>query len=399
MLQLTPEQKKVAAAIMDYVLHKPGLPYLAVAGYAGTGKTTVMGYTGAALVRELPNLRIAYCAPTGKAASVLSQKLRDFGAFSARCTVNTVHGLIYNPYDDNGRISFNKKPCLESDLIVVDESSMLTREMARDILSFELPVVFIGDSGQLPPVGDSIFAPLVDTDHKLATVHRQALENPIIYVATKVREGEDIPDGPIGQTFLRLPMKHPERKKLVDMFIAKITDPETMILCGTNRTRTSLNTTVRAARNLKNRLPQKGEKLVCMKNAKDYRIFNGQILYAASDAVEIPDTNCFRAKLEGYGQVFTFYGGSLNTAPGNIFMKMDGDREKIREALGDDSSQKAPLVFDFGYACSVHKAQGSEWDNVLLFDETMASQSREDHVRWLYTGITRSRSKLCILHY
>lgn len=398
MLTLTPEQNRIAEAIIDFALDESEGSYLAVAGYAGTGKTTVMGHAGAKIIRERPSARIAYCAPTGKAASVLKEKLKMFGAFGKNCEVNTIHGLIYIPYNDkDGKLLFDLKPSIECDLIVVDEASMVTQETASDILSFGIPVIFIGDSGQLPPVGDTIFMPLVETSLKLTEVHRQALENPIIHAATKVREGEEIPKNLMGEKFYRGPYRGPHRKTILDMFIAKINDPEVMILCGRNKTRTNLNHIVRDSLGIKAPLPQSGEKLVCMKNAKELGIFNGQIMYAASNAKEVPDTNCFQAKLDGYGQEFIFYEGSLHTPPSNIFVKMDQDRDLIK-AAPFHPSQRGPLVFDFGYACSVHKAQGSEWDNVLLIDERMGKQSEDDHRRWLYTGITRARSKLCILH-
>lgn len=399
MIELTNEQNDIAGAIIDYALgNYDSVPYIAVSGYAGTGKTTVMGAASSQILRLHPNYRIAYCAPTGKAASVLKQKLKDFNGYGPKCTVDTVHGLIYVPVDLNSKkLVFVKKDMLDCDLIIVDEASMVTTEMKNDILSFNIPTIFIGDSGQLPPVGDTIFEPLVRTDLRLNTVHRQALENPIIYVATKVREGEEVPDGAIGKDFIKASRSSSTRKKLIDMFVNKIKDPETMILCGKNITRARLNLSIRDSLGIRTALPQKGEKLVCMRNAKDLGIFNGQTRFATSDAEEIPETNCFKAKIEGFPCKFTFYAGSLNTAPQDIFLKMDEDRDLLR-SVELHHLQKSPLVFDFGYACSVHKAQGSEWNNVLLFDELMGNQSKEDHIRWLYTGITRAREKLCILH-
>ena len=65
------------------------------------------------------------------------------------------------------------------------------------------------------------------------------------------------------------------------------------------------------------------------------------------------------------------------------------------EVLGDPPKRKKYDEFDFGYVLTVHKAQGSQWDDVVLFDESFAfAESRE---RWLYTGVTRAAKRLTLV--
>lgn len=372
-------------------------PYIAVAGYAGTGKTTVMGYAGAKMIENNPNISIAWCAPTGKAASVLKSKLEDFGALNTASEVNTVHGHIYrlSKAGRRGDLVFNKKSgeVFAYDLVVVDEASMITRTMFSDLLSFGKKLIFIGDSGQLPPVGDVAFAPLISTDLVLKTVHRQALQNPITAMATEVRNGGFIPYGSRGAEFCKIHKQSPAFQQIFRQFADKIKDGETMILCGRNNTRIQLNRTLRAMLGFHGSLPQSGEKLVCLKNRRDADLFNGQIVDVAESGQFMDNKSCYVVGLDN-GKAVMAYAGALNTPPGPALRgKMADDHDDIRECCDDDE----PYLFDFGYACSVHKAQGSEWRNVLLYDERNRHMDDTDYARWLYTGITRARNRLCIL--
>ncbi len=395
-LQLTSEQNEIASAMCDYA--RTGTDsYIAVAGYAGTGKTTVMGYAGAKMIQDNPEMSIAWCAPTGKAASVLKSKLEDFGALNDLSEVNTIHGHIYrlSKAGRGGDLLFHKKSgeVFAYDLVVVDEASMITRTMFQDLLSFGKKLIFIGDSGQLPPVGDVAFAPLINTDLVLKTVHRQALKNPITAMATEVRNGGTIPYGCRGTEFCKIKRQSSVFQKIFRQFVDKICEGETMILCGLNNTRIQLNRTLRAMLGFRGSLPLSGEKLVCLKNRKDVDLFNGQIVDVSESGQYLDNKSCYVVGLENGGAVLA-YSGALNTPPGPALReKMADDYENIRECCADEE----PFLFDFGYACSVHKAQGSEWSNVLLYDERNRHMDDIDYARWLYTGITRARNKLCIL--
>ena len=110
-VHLTNEQKNIADAFIDYAIGNKYGPYIAIAGYAGTGKTTVIGYVAAKLLAINRDFSIAYCAPTGKAASVMKKKLQHFGGIGSRTIVSTIHGLIYDLVEerDDGKLVFGKR--------------------------------------------------------------------------------------------------------------------------------------------------------------------------------------------------------------------------------------------------------------------------------------------------
>lgn len=399
MLKLTDEQQHISDAIMEFIFCPPSSQYMAVAGYAGTGKTTVMGYTAASILKGWPDIATAYCAPTGKAASVLKRKLTEFGALNTKSMVNTVHGHIYRLLA-KGQEKFiweKKGDAKKYDIFVVDEASMVTQKMFRDLLSFKKPIIFIGDPGQLPPVGDVEFKPLIDTEYVLQTVHRQALKNPIISVATEIRNGHDIPFGKQGNTFIKVHRGEPDTTKIIHMYINKILESDTMILCGTNHTRVALNTSVRNVLGYCNTLPHVGEHLICLKNIRELGMFNGQIFTVSKSYGYCDNDSCYRIRLNNINEDIIAYTHALNSYSGTTLgQNIAEDIKDINENL-KYSTQDEPYLFFFGYACSVHKSQGSEWDNVLLYDERMRYMDDSEYARWLYTGVTRAKNKLCII--
>lgn len=183
-IRLTDSQLVIHDALVDFALHLGDRWYIAMAGYAGTGKTTVISKAAQRILDEDPEKRILFCAPTGKAAQVMKSKL----AFLRHgCTVGTIHSAIYtiDTTKKNGpreELVFKKKSqkVLPYDLIIVDEASMLTEKVFNDCLSYSIPVIFVGDPGQLPPVEGKPVDILHTTPFVLTEVMRQALENPIV---------------------------------------------------------------------------------------------------------------------------------------------------------------------------------------------------------------------------
>ena len=398
---LTPQQRKVSDALTLFALKGgAGQKYMAVSGYAGTGKTTVLGMTAARCLREKPRMAVAWCSPTGKAAQALRDRLQTFGGLNEHSTVGTVHSLIYRLSGrKNGRPQWARKSePLPFDLVVIDEASMVTRGMFRDILAYGVPVVFVGDSGQLPPVGDDgVFAPLETTEHRLTEVHRQALENPIVRWATEVRNGGSVPLYS-ERTFARLKRGSSVAQSVTRRFLERGRDSGCMVLCGRNRTRVTLNRTARSTLGFSGPLPQSGERMICLENMRIFSIYNGQLFTVEKDSENFQGSAkiCYTLYLEGQ-LAFTAYTGALMARDGEeLRRRLAEDAPYLNDALRD-GGQERPALFDFGYACSVHKAQGSEWDNVLLFDERMGNAGEDAYRRWLYTGMTRAREKLCIV--
>lgn len=336
-------------------------------GYAGTGKTTLARH-----LAEYVDGDVLFGAFTGKAAHVLRQKGCD-GA-------STIHSLIYRPtaLDDedteNEGPQFTIRrdaPAADAALIIIDECSMVDEELGRDLLSFGTPVLVLGDPAQLPPVKGGGFFTDAEPDIMLTEVHRQAADNPIIQLSMQVRDGEIPPVGDYGAA------KVIEKRALDPNAVTEADQ----ILVGTNRTRHRYNQRLRQILGFDGDEPWVGERLVCLRNNKDKGLLNGGLWTVKSRQGRK------RGKLR------------LTLAP------EDGGRNARVAVLPEFFTGEAANLpwpkrrnsdeFDFGYALTVHKAQGSQWDDVILFDESYAF--REDRLKWLYTGVTRAAETLTIV--
>lgn len=190
-MQLTPDQAQVFEAIKAFAVGD-GPALATLSGYAGTGKTTIVGE----LVRALESVRMAVSAPTNKAVTVLREKTGESHAEFA--TIHSLLGLRLKETPDGQQTC---EPEGEASLhgyqvAIVDECSMLDENLFASILSRrgQCRVLFVGDPAQLAPVAarrgelSPTFGPLVKAHHALTEVVRQARENPIIRIATMARE-------------------------------------------------------------------------------------------------------------------------------------------------------------------------------------------------------------------
>lgn len=336
-------------------------------GYAGTGKTTLAKHL-AATCKGL----VLYACFTGKAALVLASK----GCRPA----STIHSLIYRAHQDpltgEFRFKLNRDSTLAgAEVLIVDEVSMVNDELARDLLAFGVPVLVLGDPAQLPPVkGEGYFID-AEPDILLTEVHRQAADNPIISLSMQVRQGHDLVAGDYGQA------KVVERDDLTDEMLLAADQ----VLCGINRTRHRLNRRLRELRGLRGvdevTHPTVGDRLVCLRNNREKGLLNGSLWTVATARAN--------------GSVLSLRLDSIDE-PGRVVDVMV--REEFFDGSEESIAWRTRLQFDeftFAQALTVHKAQGSEWDNVLLLDESMSF--RENSGRWLYTGITRASGTLTVV--
>jgi ATP-dependent exoDNAse (exonuclease V) alpha subunit len=242
--------------------------------------------------------------------------------------------------------------------VLLDESSMIGDDIGRDLLATGAKVIACGDPGQLPPVREQQFFRRADVT--LIEIHRQALESSILRQAHAVRSGGSYAaDGPCIRV---APDGTDDDLRDVDV-----------VLCWTNRTRDHMNAKCRRVRGYWQLTPQVGEPVVCLKNASQYGIFNGATYtllqpFLEADTSIVLDVDSVAMEIPRV----TFRG--------------------IPSALGNDV--EATTAFDFGYAMTVHKAQGSEWDSVVLVDEYRRYEQRKE---WLYTGITRAAERILIV--
>jgi len=364
-------------------------PYLTLGGYAGTGKTTLLAYLRKALNSHDDELKVAFCAYTGKAARVLADTLRSHHVARRRDTVSTIHSLIYTAVEvPGGGIAWERKDSLDCGLIIVDEASMVDEPIWRDLLSFGVPILAVGDHGQLPPIGSS-FNLMANPNLRLERVFRQVEASPIIEVATLARTSGIIPVRDYGGGVRKLDRSESETGQLVDELLESW-KPELLVLCGYNRTRVNLNQAIRAAQGFEFPPPSGGDRVVCLRNDRFHKLYNGmtgtiQTIYPAEDD---PDGRWYWAEIDLDGEDRQFVGHVLREQFGSLESQKDVPK-------APDGTTGA--LFDFGYALTVHKAQGSQAERVLLFEERFPKMTDDDWRRWLYTAVTRAQHELTIV--
>ncbi|MBA5777216.1 AAA family ATPase [Stappia sp. F7233] len=340
-------------------------------GYAGTGKTTLARHLAEGLDGS-----VAFGAFTGKAAHVLRQK---------GCTdASTIHAMIYRPRgrkdddeDEEGGPTFSlnrESVAAKSDLIVIDECSMVDEDLGRDLLSFGKPVLVLGDPAQLPPVKGGGFFTEAEPDVMLTEVHRQARDNPIVRMSMTIREGGSLDYGDFGESRVI-------SRRDIDADTILSSD---QVLVGTNRTRRLYNGRIRELKGFTTPMPAVGDKLVCLRNDKTKGLLNGGLWTVKR--LRPPKGNTLRFDVMPEEDTGSKAAVQVKVLPA---MFEDG-AEEISYAIRRRSDE-----FDYGYALTVHKAQGSQWDKVVLFDESYAF--REHRERWLYTAVTRAAESLIVV--
>ena len=194
MPQFSPHQDAALNAVATWLKDKPGSngtpPVFRLFGYAGTGKTTLARH-----LAEHADGEVKFAAFTGKAASVMRGK----GCQGA----STIHSLIYRARESGEEIPsfdlWDEAPASKAELIVIDECSMVDAELGRDLLSFGVPLLVLGDPAQLPPIQGGGFFTEAEPDAMLTEVHRQAADNPIIRLSMDIRAGEYLEPGRYGE--------------------------------------------------------------------------------------------------------------------------------------------------------------------------------------------------------
>jgi len=374
-----------------------------LSGYAGTGKTVLLTHCVKEALKLDDTATASFVTPTGKAATVLIKN----GIYAC-----TLHRLIYQSQtveqkvEVNGKVItiekliFKRREHIDKaiKLIVVDEASMVSDEVLKDVLNFGVKVLLCGDGAQLPPVeGFNSF--LKQPDYTLTAIIRQQEDNPIIKLSAFAREGKPIPFGSYSKRALvtyRQRFKGETRNGILTRC--------DQIICGLNRTRAKINAEVREISG-RDGLPQDGEKLICTFNnweqyidkEQRFNLVNGIIGTAISPFYDkaqhmgfmqfkpdFLDPACPDALPFDTG---IFENGEYRYKHGDAFGKFDEN--------GDPTGVFTLNRFEFGYCISCHKAQGSEFNNVLVFDESFAF--KEDRCRWLYTAITRAKENLILV--
>lgn len=364
--------------------------YTVIAGYAGVGKSTLVKYIISAL--DVDENDVVYCAYTGKACTVLQNK--------GNRNVSTLHRLLWEWRPMSNGKFFRKRKEIVEKIVVVDEVSMVNREIITELLSRNnIYILFLGDPGQLPPIDKDSAHDLLDKPHIfLDEVMRQAAESEIIRLTMDIRAGKPL-----------------QLYKCKEVMVLDKSELNTgmltwadQVLCATNQTRAQLNKQMRELAG-RGEMPENGDKVICIQNhwhelsENENPLVNGTIGFLNN----IYDT---------WIQYPSFYdnlkvdvlGCDLITETNDKF-SLDIDKQmliteqptypsnlKYKIAKNKNFAETIPYEFLYGYAITCHKAQGSEWDKVLVIEEKFPF-SKEEHIRWLYTAATRAVEKLVII--
>ncbi len=375
-LELTEEQQSAVRAAEAWWRSPLPAPIFCIAGYAGTGKTTVVRH----VIDELgvPEHKVAFLSFTGKAALVMRRK---------GLQAQTIHSLIYAPVSgEDEKVEFGLRELLEVDyrLFVVDEVSMVSEVLLRDLMTFEVPILALGDPAQLPPVEGGSCRVLDRPDAFLRQIHRQAAGNPILWASRLARDGEPIPLGDHGEALQVI------RPRDVYASAVDLAAFDQVIVC-TNKTRKWFNETFRRRRDFEGALPVAGDRLISLRNVR-------KIWSSSSNTPLVNGLQCVAAAAPW----------DVDLAAERCFMRvtLEDDVHSVFEALETDLwpiTQRGPKPpkanarlpqFDFGYAITAHKSQGSEWDRVLFIADLFGDPVEQRQL--LYTGVTRAARHLTL---
>jgi exodeoxyribonuclease V len=380
-IQLTDEQEAaVNAAVMAALSGR----CLTIGGYAGVGKTTLVKSIIQRLQSPKPPakpLNVAVAAFTGKATSVLRRK----GVLHAQ----TLHSLMYEVTEDEKkqpvfvRKAVLGEPGAPVHVVLIDEASMISQTLYDDLMFFGLPVIFIGDHGQLQPIGDDPGL-MVNPEIRLEKIHRQAAGSPIIKAAHCFREGvpinwESVPP--------RCGLSRVSRNRIKDL-CTKVD----VILCGFNATRNRTNNDVRKLLGRQGKLVE-GERLICLKNDRQRAVFNGMCFTVKKIVEPVSITNVEGKVYECWSVLVVDDDG--RERPLSVYLiSADEKANDINAKYWASDGDEYPVNFtvvDYGYCLTVHKSQGSSWSRVMVVDEC---HPEWDSKRWRYTAATRAEREL-----
>ena len=248
-------------------------------------------------------------------------------------------------------------------LFLVDEASMVNEIQGRDVISFGVPTILVGDPFQLLPVKARPFWYNLKPDTLLTRIERQKGPGAGIPLAgEKLRQGGQIS----GNESLNI---HP--KNSLEDSIWLTTD---QIICGTHKTRERLCRFIRGRLGHNFDHPQVGEKVVAVYNDKGRGIMNGELYTVMACELRRNGTVCRMTLKDPYDR---------------IIENIDGWTKGLSGRSSTDFLDDQYGKFWWGYAITCHQSQGSEWKNIIVCDDWPG----DSHDRWLYTAITRAATK------
>lgn len=380
---LSKQQQAAIRDVVKWYKDPHAFPVYYLAGYAGTGKTTITPHIMEALGLDIDDpYDTLFGSYTGKASRVMRKR---------GLPATTIHRMIYKAIEDEktGKVKFylnRDSEITQTKLVTLDECSMVDDRMAQDLLTFGKKIFVTGDPGQIRPIKGEGFFTKRTPNFFLDEIHRQAADNPIIKLATLARTKQRIPLGDYGDG-VRVIDSHSETFSFDDLLTTE------QIITGKNDTRRMLNLEIKNALGFTDPYPTtKGIRLICLKNQHDLGLINGSVVWSIGDNCVFGRTKrSFTQSVVDDDQML-FEGLNISTGAFD-----DYTRQRTEKELTDERKDKELSMFDFAYAITAHKSQGSQWDEIILWDDGFGKWDSGIRSEWLYTSITRAAEKLTIV--
>lgn len=435
--ELTNDQKKAIKEI-DHFLGDGNEHIFTLAGYAGTGKTTMASLIAVIAQKKHKIKDILFCASTNKALQVLAGKVYN----SSKYAFSTAYSFLYETryrkhlYES----SVKRKSDINYGLIICDESSMIGANMLDDMSEFisknNNKIIYIGDSFQLPAVKDNSYTVFdFRNQYTMTDVCRQEKDSDILAYANELRTGKKI-SAPSYKYNDHNDINVVDEFDLLNKYLDDIDNGRnSTCIVFKNRTRTDINYTIRERLGCKGTKPVAGETLISIANSeKAYNngetfTIDGDYRYISSGMVSYyPDSS--NSHIAVRTEAYLYYKKGKNKSLSvpllvlpefpspsvyhyqfvpNDILKLFGkervldsahflDREELKKGkkrLVTYSLKQSVVIATYGYAITAHKAQGSQWDSVYIL-ERQKTLNPENDARWLYTATTRASKELCI---
>lgn len=448
--QPTEGQATVLYHLAAFLLSKKPNPTYILRGYAGTGKTTLV----TTMVKTLPQIGMGFVlmAPTGRAAKVIGNYTQRFAS--------TIHKKIYQTlsHPDGSMRMVRAENKHKDTVFIVDEASMIseehefgTRSLLDDLINYVFSgercrLLLIGDTAQLPPVGNS-HSPALDIDtlrneypltiatYELVEVKRQALLSGILYNATQLRERllEGLPF--YSPPFFDLGFDDTQKidpetfEELLQNAFDNEHRNESVIICKSNKRANLFNQAIRSRiLNMEGEIAT-SDLLMVVKNNYYWSDGNKEISFIANgDMAEI-------RKISRYEEMYGFRFADvvlhfpdypealdlevkimLDTLNSESASLTEEDQLRLRQAVEADymdipnrkdrykEMKKNPwfnaLQVKFAYALTCHKTQGGQWKEVFVDSAfNLKDELEKEDLRWLYTAVTRAQEKLFFVNF
>ena len=345
-------------------------------GTAGTGKTVLL----TRLVKLLEVLRQDYhvAVYTGQAVSVLRDKKVD---------ATTIHRMMYTPRElKDGTTIWIKREYLDFDWMIIDEFSMISKQMLEDMISYGTKIIFFGDPFQLPPIGEEDSWLANKIDYNMTQIQRQAEGNPIIQAASKVRQKNKL-------TYTK---QETEQGKMYVLskakdakLIAELKLSVDQIISGTNKTRKIINREVRKSLG-RNGVIDSGDRLIILKNNAEVNVYNGQQIIVQ----DIGTPKQLEVYIPWNKIWVTLTIVNIRTTDGEVHkVCLNPITQDTFNVNTIKVEQHPDLIFvDYAYCANVHKMQGSTFKSTLVYADDLYWMKRNGDMydRGLYTAITRA---------